>query len=472
MQMTQQQLLPQLLNEWLDLLESRHPTEIEFGLDRIGRVAKQLGLLSQDPLENHFISTKQTGTKQRATKQIANKVITVAGTNGKGSCVAAIDSILRAADYRVGTYTSPHLIHYNERICIDGIPVDDERICAAFELIESARGDTSLSYFEFGTLAAFLVMADHDLDVAVLEVGLGGRLDAVNLIDSDVAVVTSIALDHQDWLGNDLNLIAAEKAAIGREGSPLIYGDETPVPGLLQTAKQMKVQLLLNGPDFSLDQFGLSFDITTKTQLPPISIVCALKAASLIDGQRKLSTAIMEKGLLEVQLQGRYQQLDVYGVKLILDVAHNPQAAGLLAGRLASLPGQVIAVAGMMKDKDIDGILEPMLPLVKSWYFCDIPGQERAERAQNIILLMYNTKLLEGRLISDILVAEEKSPVSAVKKALAAAKKGDTVVVFGSFFTVGPVLNWLEQLGHEKLENEKPENDLSENKGAGSLSGE
>ena len=473
--MTQQQLLPQLLNEWLDLLESRHPTEIEFGLDRIGRVATQLGLLPLDPLGSHFISTKQIGAKQRATKPIAKKVITVAGTNGKGSCVAAIDSILRKAGYRVGTYTSPHLIDYNERICIDGAPVDDESICAAFEKIESARGDTSLSYFEFGTLAAFLVMAEHDLDVAILEVGLGGRLDAVNLIDSDVAVVTSIALDHQDWLGDDLNLIAAEKAAVGREGKPLIYGDETPIPGLLQTANQMKVKLLLNGPDFSLDQFGLAFDVINETHLPPISIVCALQAATLLNGlllNSKLSTATMEKGLSEVRLQGRFQQLDVYGVKLILDVAHNPQAAGLLADRLHSLSGQVIAVAGMMKDKDIDGILEPMLPLVKSWYFCDIPGQERAERAQNIILLMYNTKLLEGSLISDILVAEEKSPVSAVKKALAAAKKGDTVVVFGSFFTVGPVLNWLEQLGHEKLENEKPENDPSDNKGAGSLSGE
>ena len=465
--MRQQQQLPQLLNEWLDLLESRHPTEIEFGLNRIGRVATQLGLLPSDPLESHFVSIKQSGAHQRATKPIAKKVITVAGTNGKGSCVAAIDSILRTTGYRVGTYTSPHLIHYNERICIDGTPVDDESICAAFEKIESARGDISLSYFEFGTLAAFLVMAEHDLDVAVLEVGLGGRLDAVNLIDSDIAVVTSIALDHQDWLGNDLDIIAAEKAAVGREGKPLIYGDETPVPGLLQTAKQMKVKLLLNGPDFSLDQFGLSFDVTNKTQLPPISIVCGLKAASLLDSQllnRKLSTAIIEKGLSDVQLQGRFQQLDVYGVKLILDVAHNPQAAGLLADRLAAFPGQVIAVAGMMKDKDIDGILEPMLPLVKSWYFCDIPGQERAERARNIILLMYNTKLLEDRLISDILVAEEKSPVLAVKKALAAAKKGDTVVVFGSFFTVGPVLNWLEQLGYETLGNEKPENDQSENK--------
>lgn len=460
--MTQQQQLPQLLNEWLDLLESRHPTEIELGLNRIGRVATQLGLLPSDPLESHFVSMKQGGTHKRATKPIAKKVITVAGTNGKGSCVAAIDSILRAAGYRVGTYTSPHLIHYNERICIDGTPVDDESICAAFEKIESARGDTSLSYFEFGTLAAFLVMAEYDLDVAVLEVGLGGRLDAVNLIDSDIAVVTSIALDHQDWLGSDLDIIAAEKAAVGREGKPLIYGDEIPVPGLLQTAKQMKVKLLLNGHDFSQDQFGLSFDVTNKTQLPPISIVCALQAASLLDSQllnRKLSTAIIEKGLSDVQLQGRFQQLDVYGVKLILDVAHNPQAAGLLADRLAALPGQVIAVAGMMKDKDIDGILEPMLPLVKSWYFCDIPGQERAERARNIILLMYNTKLLEDRLISDILVAEEKSPIVAVKKALAAAKKGDTVVVFGSFFTVGPVLNWLEQLGHETLGNEKPEND-------------
>ena len=172
------------LSEWLSLLEARHPTEIEFGLDRIGRVAEQLGL-------SHLMPGK--------------KVITVAGTNGKGSCVAALESILLAAGYRVGSYTSPHFIDYNERICLNRRPVSDQAICAAFDRIEAVCGDISLTYFEFGTLAALLIMSKADLDVVVLEVGLGGRLDAVNLIDADIAIVTSLALDHQDWLGDDLN---------------------------------------------------------------------------------------------------------------------------------------------------------------------------------------------------------------------------------------------------------------------------
>ncbi|MDX2348863.1 MAG: folylpolyglutamate synthase/dihydrofolate synthase family protein [Porticoccus sp.] len=412
------------LSEWLSLLEARHPTEIEFGLDRIGRVAVQLGL-------SHSMPEK--------------KVITVAGTNGKGSCVAALESILLAAGYRVGSYTSPHFIDYNERICLNAQPVSDQTICAAFERIESVRGDISLTYFEFGTLAALLIMDQADLDIVVLEVGLGGRLDAVNLIDADIAIVTSLALDHQDWLGDDLNQIAAEKAAIARSGRPLIYGDVTPVPGLLVAAGEIGAQLLLNGRDFSLTELN----VPANTSLPPCSVACAVQAVRLIDPS--LPNATIEQGLQAVTLLGRFQQVDLGGVRLILDVAHNPQATELLAQRLlahrlrtqklSSVDQKIIAVSGVMADKDISGMFLPLVPLVRDWFFCDIPGQHRAADARKLSALLYN---VSGS--NEVNVVERKSPVAALQAALAHANIGDSVVVFGSFFTVGPVLEWLNQV--------------------------
>lgn len=457
----------QTLSKWLSLLETRHPTEIELGLDRISRVAKQLGFLPSGCSGSDPRNTPDTNISS-INLSPAGKVITVAGTNGKGSCVAAIDSILRAAGYQVGTYTSPHFIDYNERININGQPVSDEAICAAFERIESARADVSLSYFEFGTLAALIILAEAKLDVAVLEVGLGGRLDAVNVIDPDISIVTSIALDHQDWLGSDLNVIAAEKAAIGREGRPLIYGDEKPIPGLLAEANKIGAQLFLNGRDFSFSQFG----VVNKTLLPPVSVACSLQAVNLLDSN--ISSLTIEAGLNQVQLRGRYQQISVDGLNIILDVAHNPQAAGLLAQRLSSLNDKVVAVVGIMSDKDIPAILEPMIPKVKSWYFCDIPGQARAATAQSMVSMLYQEKQSKkelfhdgqyndepynvgvinsqsdvqcGRIAEVDHVVEQSSPVAAIQSALACANAGDTVVVFGSFFTVGPVLNWLESLG-------------------------
>jgi dihydrofolate synthase/folylpolyglutamate synthase len=445
------------LSKWLSLLESRHPTEIELGLDRISRVAKQLGFLpSGDSYTDSF-------NIQAIHVSPATKVITVAGTNGKGSCVAAIDSILRAAGYRVGTYTSPHFIDYNERININGQPVNDGAICAAFDRIEAARGDISLSYFEFGTLAALLILADSKLDVAILEVGLGGRLDAVNIIDADIAIVTSIALDHQDWLGTDLNTIAAEKAAIGRAGRPLIYGDEKPILGLLDAAKKIGTQLFLNGRDFSLSQFG----VVNKTLLPLVSVACSLQAVKLLDST--ISELTIENGLSQVQLRGRYQQVLVDDNLIILDVAHNPQASGLLAQRLSLRKDKVIAVVGIMSDKDISGILEPMIPRVKAWYFCDIPDQTRAATAKSMSSILYQKESYNQDLYnnepyntevkaspSDVQcdwtsqrgnVVEQSSPVAAFQAALASANAGDTVLVFGSFFTLGPVLNWLESVG-------------------------
>jgi dihydrofolate synthase/folylpolyglutamate synthase len=456
--MSPQPILPPLsLDEWLELLEARHPKEIELGLDRVGRVAKQLGLLPSNSfkLDSPELDSSISIDGKKIPHSIAKKIIIVAGTNGKGSCVAAIDSILRSAGYQVGTYTSPHFIRYNERICINGVDIDDEPICTAFERIEAAREDVSLSYFEFGTLAAFLIMAEHELDVAVLEVGLGGRLDAVNILDADIAVVTSIALDHEDWLGSDLNIIAAEKAAIGRLGKPLIYGDIEPVPGLVEKAKSIGAELILNGQDFLFpDSYreiigcegggGVGGNL-----LPENSVACAVESVNLLAPE--LTQSVIKKGLETVHLKGRYQQLDLDGVHIVLDVAHNPQAAELLAQRLTKLSAKISAVFGVMEDKDIDGIWEPLLPLIHSWYLCNIPGQERAAKARNLSVLMYNKVTswacdVMGNGFVENKVTIEESPVSALEKAIAASAKGDTVVVFGSFFTIGPVLSWLESL--------------------------
>ncbi|TNE75445.1 MAG: bifunctional folylpolyglutamate synthase/dihydrofolate synthase [Gammaproteobacteria bacterium] len=403
------------LSEWLELLQQRHPTEIELGLTRITRVAQDLHLLGP------------------AGHALARTLVTVAGTNGKGSCVAALQALLMSAGYRVGSYTSPHLIDYNERIVIQGQQVDDEAICDAFERIERARGETSLTYFEFGTLAALLLMSEADLDVAILEVGLGGRLDAVNVVDADIAIVTGIALDHRDWLGDDLDHIGAEKAAIARPGKPLLCGDPAPVAGIVAEADRIGATLLVNGRDFSLGQYrGIP-----ENHLPPNSLACALQAMVLISGL--VPDAIDTSALSGLCVTGRFQQLQVGSVPVILDVAHNPQAAEFLGKRLEAYSGRLIAVVGMMADKDLRGSLQPLVPLVKSWCFCDIPQQPRAVAAGNLQSLLYNAGAAPGR---DVFCCP--SPQAAFEKAVALAEEGDTVVVFGSFFTVGPILERLQ----------------------------
>ncbi|PHQ56024.1 MAG: bifunctional folylpolyglutamate synthase/dihydrofolate synthase, partial [Porticoccus sp.] len=370
-------------------------------------------------------------------------IVTIAGTNGKGSCIAALQALLAAAGYRVACYTSPHLINYRERIVIDGHCVSDEAICEAFEQIEQSRGQTSLTYFEFGTLAALILMAREELDVALLEVGLGGRLDAVNILDADIAIVTGVALDHQEWLGDDLNQIATEKAAIARAGKPLICGDPNPVAGLTGTAEKIAAKLMVNGRDFSARQFAP----LPETCLPPASIACALQAASLITG---LSPSEVDTSAIgTVTVLGRFQKVTINGVSVVLDVAHNPQAAALLADRLNSFSGHLIAVVGLMADKDIPNILAPLGPLVKSWYFCNIPNQPRAADAGMLSSMLYNA---HGPVSARTRVCS--SPLNALELALCEATSDDQVVVFGSFFTVGPILDWWQNLPKGKKDVE------------------
>ncbi|MCB1668537.1 MAG: bifunctional tetrahydrofolate synthase/dihydrofolate synthase [Porticoccaceae bacterium] len=392
------------LAEWLTLLERRHPSEIDLGLERIAQVADRLQLNSP-----------------------AAKVITIAGTNGKGSCVTVLERLLCDAGIAVGAYSSPHLLHYNERIRINGSDSSDESICRAFEQIERARGDTSLTYFEFGTLAALLIMRDARVDVAILEVGLGGRLDAVNIVDADVAIVTSIALDHQDWLGSDLNVIAGEKAAIARAEKPLIYGGDQMLPAITDTAKNTGARLLHLKQDFY-------FDLPTPLVLPEASVQCALQALSFVAPEVSKSLDLLR--LKDITLRGRFQKVLVDDVMVILDVAHNPAAASRLAFKLKEIEakGHLRAVAGIMADKDMAGIVAPLNELVDDWFPVEIPGQSRAADRKEWQGILCNTRVHE-------------SVEAGFETALSRSEAGDTLLVFGSFFTVAPVLKLLDQKG-------------------------
>ncbi|WP_111641974.1 bifunctional tetrahydrofolate synthase/dihydrofolate synthase [Marinimicrobium alkaliphilum] len=420
------------LADWLTWLEQAHPREIDLGLERVGEVARRLALAT---------------TRAR--------VISVAGTNGKGSCVSASTALLLAAGWSVGSYTSPHLLHYRERIRINGEPVDDEAICRAFAAVDEARAELSLTYFEFGTLAALWLFREHDVDALVLEVGLGGRLDAVNIIDADVAVVTSIALDHQDWLGADRDAIGREKAGIARAGRPLVCVDPDPPEGLRAAVSQSRAQWLPvavpeQEPDGSWYWRGYPDTSTGAaiqvlgpfrgSPLPLASIAAAIQAVVLLGVAPDIECWRETLGTL--RLPGRYYRPDwrlAERVDLVLDVAHNPAATAYLAGKLAGDPvnGSTRAVVAMMADKDIPGTLEPLTGLIDCWYLAELSGNPRAAAPE--------------RLASALTGAAERtlggSVADNLARALAASAPGDRVLVLGSFFTVADALAWGEALG-------------------------
>ncbi|HSP00336.1 MAG TPA: bifunctional tetrahydrofolate synthase/dihydrofolate synthase, partial [Thioalkalivibrio sp.] len=307
------------LEQWLAWQETLHPKAIDLGLERVARVAGRLGLLEP-----------------------SHAVITVAGTNGKGSTVALLDAIYRAAGYRVCTYTSPHLLRYNERIRIHGALASDEALCRAFDAVDTARGEESLSYFEFGTLAALWLFWEAAPDVAILEVGLGGRLDAVNIIDSDVAVITSIGIDHEAWLGSDREVIGAEKAGVFRAARPAVCGDPRPPASIQRRALDLGAKLYMAGRDFSWQAAALGqgwqwqgpgavvlADLPLPALFGPIQLnnaASALTAVTLLQARLAVSREALARGLQQVRLPGRFQQLRDKPL-VILDVAHNPQGA-------------------------------------------------------------------------------------------------------------------------------------------------
>ena len=407
------------LSDWLSWQETLHPVAIDLGLERVADVADKLECLQPAPL-----------------------VITVAGTNGKGSTLAMLESILRRAGYRTGCYTSPHLFRYNERLRVNGEAVDDQRWCDAFARIDASRGDASLTYFEFGTLAALDIMQRDTLDVALLEVGLGGRLDAVNIIDADVAIVSSIDLDHMEWLGDTREAIGFEKAGIFRAGRPAICGDACPPDSLQQVAADTGARLQVLGRDFQVRHRGKRWHWQGSNShyqdlpwpgLPGVhqlaNAASALAALETVGDRLPVSEAAVSAGLKWVQLPGRVQILPGK-VEQVLDVSHNAQAALALVDALRHrhLSGTTHAVIGMMRDKDVSAFVEALADHIDHWYPVGLDC-ERALAPEQLAEALRNAQ-----------VSRPLTPCDSVVEALAALENrvqgGDRVLVCGSFYTV------------------------------------
>jgi dihydrofolate synthase/folylpolyglutamate synthase len=412
------------LADWLEWQQSLHPNAIDLGLERVSRVLGRTGW---------------RGPRQ--------PVITVGGTNGKGSCVALLDALLRAGGYRVGTFTSPHLVDYRERICLDGAWVSEASLVAAFERIADALGGDSLTFFEFNTLAALLVFETWAPDAIVLEVGLGGRLDAVNVVDADVAVVVSVALDHMEWLGPDLESIAREKAGIFRRARPAVCGMVEPPAALLSVAAEVGATLLLRGRDFDLAEhadghwdFRDGFGMLPRLPAPALEGVAqtgnaatALAALRQLGGRLPLDRAAIESGLTKVRLPGRFQRVPgAGGIEWVLDVAHNPAAAATLAVNLARRPvrGRTVAVCGLLDDKDVGGVLNALRDRIDHWFAATTEGPRGL--ADAALAARANAAGIEMTVAGSV--------ADAMRQAALGAGAGDRIVVFGSFHTVGPAL--------------------------------
>jgi dihydrofolate synthase/folylpolyglutamate synthase len=459
------------LNDWLFWLEKLHPKAIDLGLQRVYTVACALDLLGPASPVSHEFSGAFKSQDTRSTPT----VITVAGTNGKGSCVSVLEQSLTysstnssntnstvqagAANF-IGSYTSPHLHHFCERIRINMQPVSEALVCAAFAAIDAARGELSLTYFEFGTLAALWIFAQKNIPVIVLEVGLGGRLDAVNIVDADIAVVTSIDIDHEEWLGSDRNIISQEKLGVARAGRPLIIAETNLTPALILAANNDNSLLIdrdffirLHGdtqtvvteqagnpkePDNSIQTNHWQFqckDLACVLPLPslPLPSVAAafvvLYLLKIMPTQKHLTT-LMQR----LTLKGRFQKTIVANNCVIYDVAHNPAAAIYLAKRLLQEPacnrGKTLAVMAVMSDKDHDAILKPLLGVIDHWYIGDLTNLPRAARAQDLSVL-----LRRHRCLYDIELTIE----NAFHKASSVAGEHDRIVVFGSFYTVAAI---------------------------------
>ena len=403
------------LADWLRYIEQQHPSTIALGLERVAAVHARMKSALQCP------------------------VITVGGTNGKGSTCAMLEAILRCGGYRTGLYTSPHLLRYNERVRIGGIEAGDDALCAAFAAVEEARGATPLTYFEYGTLAALQLFAGAGLDAAILEVGLGGRLDAVNVVDADCAVLTSIGIDHVDYLGSTREAIGREKAGIFRAGRPAVIADADP-PATVRAAAGHQ---LLVGRDFGFQaepgqwsywgpagrRGGLAYPaLRGRTQLRnAAATLCALDA---LRDRLPLAMQDVRRGLAEVELAGRFQVLPGRP-RVILDVAHNAQAAHVLAQNLADsgFSPETIAVCGMLRDKDIAAVVGELAPRITRWHVASLAGP-RSASAADIAAHLPRAHQFD-------------SPSAAFAAARAVAGENDKIVVFGSFLTVAEVMEWL-----------------------------
>ena len=425
------------LERWLKKIESIHPEEIELGLGRVSSVAGRLGLLP-----------------------VSQPVVTVGGTNGKGTVVAVLEALLNEAGYSTGAFTSPHILRFNERIRISGIEVPDSRIVEAFAAIEDARGDVTLTYFEFATLAALLVFEARRPDIVILEVGLGGRLDAVNMVDSSVSVISSIDLDHQGWLGQSRGEIAREKGGIMRHAVPVVIGEPDPPPELeAAVAETGAGPALYIGKDFSVTaERGVwwavlrNADGTSRHLAPlacgsllPENVATALQAALLLGVE--FSDECLDRALRRTALTGRREARQVGGREYILDVAHNPAAVRKLREYLDATPcnGRKVAIFSIMADKDVQAVIEAVSGYFDAWFLADQPGNQRAAKAADVASLLNAS--------GQAMISVSKNLRQALRRAQAITGEGDRLVVFGSFYTVAGVLPLLDiqQGGDEAL---------------------
>ncbi|CAM2876678.1 bifunctional tetrahydrofolate synthase/dihydrofolate synthase [Vibrio diazotrophicus] len=408
------------LSMWLDYLTHIHTSAIDLGLDRVQAVANKASLTKPAPT-----------------------VITVAGTNGKGSTCALMESILLDAGYSVGVYSSPHLISYNERVRINGVDARDERHTEAFAYIEQQRGEISLSFFEFGTLAALRIFQTEKVDVVLLEVGLGGRLDATNVVDHDVSVITSLAIDHVDWLGDDINVIGFEKAGIFRSGKPAICGQPKPPSTVAAHADDIGADFYQVGIQFDYEKVSDTvwqwrsgpFDLTDLPvpTLPLVNAATALMALGC--SGLEVSDVNIVEGLRKAKLAGRMQRISDKPI-ILLDVAHNPHSAEYLASQIRTqFPEKTVhMVLGMLHDKDIKSTIDVLKPLVKHWYPASLSGPRAASASE---LCQH---LEQGQV-------EYANPVSAFESAMTSVTDGDVIIVAGSFHTVGEVLEHWKNKG-------------------------
>lgn len=410
------------VQEWLRYLEGLHPTEIELGLQRIRDVAERMGVLS-----------------------LPAKVVSVSGTNGKGSTIAMMEQLALAHGQSAVVYTSPHILHYNERIRIGGVPVNDQLLMESFTQVEKARGDISLTYFEFGTLSALYLIKKASPDIAILEVGLGGRLDAVNIIDADLAVITTISLDHQDWLGDNLEGIAKEKAGILRSKGDAVIGRKALLPTMEQEVNRLQVnawrldnEIQFKETDEKVWDFNCGdthFVSLPRPQLPVENAALAI-AACLRLGVA-LDESLVRKTMSHAKLTGRFSALTAFP-NVRMDVAHNPEAAELLAQNLAAFKAshpeaKVFGVFSVLKDKDLIGIVEPLMPWIDQWFTATLSFPRAQQQAAIDQLLVeagcrVNTKNLN-------------TVEQAFHRALEQRQVEDLIIVFGSFYTVADVLD-------------------------------
>ena len=413
------------LTDWLEYIERQHPKTIAMGLERVREVASCMRL-----------------------GKPGKRVITVGGTNGKGSTVAFIEAIARAHGWSTGAYTSPHLLRYNERVRIDGVDVGDVALVEGFEAVEAARGDTQLTYFEYGTLCALWLFARAKLDLVMLEVGLGGRLDAVNLVDADVAVITTVDLDHQAWLGDDIESIGLEKAGIARPFKPLVLGDDDPPASVLRHAYAIGAQSWRIANDFFAEpvdaatwrwrEVGHAMTLPRPALDAPVQMrnaACAVAAMRALPG--RIDRQAFAEGIANARIVGRLQRFQREGVEVVVDVGHNPQAARALSAWLRAQPRRrTVAVYAALADKDVAGVVDALADGVDAWHLAGIADAD--SRGQDAVRL-------RERLAGTAAAAAETSADAgtALDAALLAAGQEGRVLVFGSFHVTAMALRRL-----------------------------